>query len=151
MGRLNLNWPGQQITTETANEWYEALSGFPVREVWDAIDRCRRDLTPAADGRPTGRWLPSLAEILAAIDTNWGEAAAMRRELEAREARAARNAAGGVPMPPETKEALRILTASKNPPGHPDHIPGPVARQRIEALADQLAERVDREKAGQLT
>jgi hypothetical protein len=163
VARLNVNWPGQQITKLTADEWFGPknqsphsegtgpLASFPAAEVWEAVDRCRQDLTPGHDGRPRGAWLPNLADILAAIDANWRDRAAQRRELEARQARAARNAVGGVPMPPETKEALQVLKASKSPPGTPDHIPGPLARQRIEALAEQLTARVDLEKLGQLT
>jgi|SRR5215217_5198774 len=163
VARLNLNWPGQQIATRTADEWFEAkthspmsdgtgpLADFPAAEVWAAVDRCRRDLRPGYDGRPRGAWLPNLADILAAIDTNWREAAASRRELEAQAARAARNRVGGVPMPPETKDAVRILAASKLPPGHPEHIPGPVARQRIETLYELLEVRIGLKELGQLT
>ena len=150
MARLNANYPGQQVDALTATEWYGPLEGFPAAEVWAAIDRHRRDLTPGRDGVPTGHWAPSLAGILACLDANWREASAARRELEARAARDERNGRGGVRMPPETKEALEVLEASKTPPGHPGHIPGPVARQRIEALADQLAERVDLAKRGEL-
>ena len=151
VARLAANYPGQALPAETATEWYGPLAQFPPGEVWDAVDRHRRDMTEGRDGRPRGAWMPNLAELLAAVDANWREASAARRELEARQARAARNAQGGVPMPAETKEALRILAASKLLPGDPGHIPGPIARQRIDTLAEQLAERVDREKAGQLT
>lgn len=151
MAKLNANYPGQQIDALTAAEWFGPLSGFPVAEVWQAIDRHRRDLTPGRDGLPTGHWVPSLAGILACIDANWREASAARRELEAREARAAaRNGKGGATAPPETTEARRILEASKTLPDHPDHVPGPIARQRVDALGDQLAERVDLQKRGEL-
>jgi hypothetical protein len=139
--RLNANFPGQQVEPLTAIEWFGPLSGFPAPEVWAALDVLRR----------TSEYLPSLKAILAAVDGNWRAASAERRELENRQVRAARNAAGGVPMPPETKEALQVLKASMSPPGTPDHIPGPLARERIEALAEQLTARVDLEKLGQLT
>ena len=134
VARLNLNWPGQQIAKPTADEWFGPLEPFPATEVWDAVDRCRRDLTPGADGRPRGTWLPNLAELLAAVDANWRERSAARRELEARDRRAARNRRGGVPMPPETKEALALLERSKLMPGNPDRLEPATARERIEAL-----------------
>ena len=150
MARLAANYPGQALPAETATEWFGPLAQFPAAEVWDAVDRHRRDMTEGRDGRPRGAWMPNLAELLAAVDKNWREQSAARREIEARQARAARNAQGGVPMPPETKEAMRILAAASTPPGHPDHVPGDIARKRIEMLADQLAERVDLAKRGEL-
>jgi hypothetical protein len=142
--RLNANYPGQQVEPPTAAEWFGPLANFPAGEVWDAIDRHRRDLTPDRDGRPAGHWAPSLAGILAAIDANWRERSAARRELERRQARAERNGRGGVVMPPETREALRLLERSKLVPDHPDHLDAATARERIEALAGQLEERVGR-------
>ena len=134
VARLNANYPGQQVDAETAAEWFGPLQGFPAGEVWDAIDRHRRDLTPDRDGRPVGHWAPSLAGILACIDANWRERSAARRELEARDRRAARNRRGGVPMPPETKEALALLERSKLMPSNPDRLEPATARERIEAL-----------------
>jgi hypothetical protein len=151
VARINANYPGHQVDALTAAEWFGPLSQFPAGEVWDAIDRHRRDLTPGRDGLPTGHWAPSLAGILACIDANWRDQAVIRRELEAREARAARNARGGVPMPPETKQALEALRASKSLPGTPGHVKPELARRRIDELADQLVDRVDREQMGQLT
>jgi len=150
--RLNANYPGQQVEPPTAAEWFGPLSSFPASEVWDGIDRHRRDLTPTGpDGRPAGHWAPTLAGILACIDANWRERSAARRELEARDRRAARNRQGGVPMPPETREALALLERSKLMPGHPDRLEPTVARERIEALAEQLGERVDAAEAGRLS
>jgi hypothetical protein len=146
VARLNLNWPGQQISTQTADEWFEPLRGFPAAEVWDAIDRHRRDMTPGRDRTPAGHWAPSLAGILACVDANWRDRSAARRELEAKAARAARNGRGGVPMPPEAKHAMEVLRDSMA-----GRIDKHVARERIEALADQMQDRQDREKAGQLT
>jgi hypothetical protein len=137
-----LNWPGQQISDLTAEEWFGPLDAFPAGEVWDAVDRHRRTITPGRDGRPVGHWRPELADLLAAIDANWRERSAERRELLAKAARAARNGRGGVPMPPETKEALRLLERSKLLPEHPDHLDPATARERIEDLADQVEERV---------
>jgi hypothetical protein len=142
--RLNANYPGQQVEPLTAAEWFGPLEPFPPGEVWDALDRCRRDLRPGQDGRPVGRWAPTLADVLAAVDANWRERSAERRELLAKAARAERNGRGGVPMPPETREALRLLERSKLLPEHPDHLDPATARERIEALAGQLEERVGR-------
>jgi hypothetical protein len=150
VARLNANYPGQQIDPLTAAEWFGPLQGFPAGEVWDAIDRHRRNLAPGRDGLPTGHWAPSLAGVLAAIDANWREASAARRELEARARRAERNGRGGVRMPPETKEAVRLLEASMQPPGTRGHMPLAVAKTRILGLAEQLADRDDRAQAGEL-
>ena len=90
VARLNLNWPGQQISKPTADEWFGPLQAFPASEVWDAVDRHRRTITPGRDGRPVGHWRPELADLLAAIDANWRERSAERRQLLARAARAAR-------------------------------------------------------------
>jgi hypothetical protein len=137
-----LNWPGQQISSQTADEWFGPLQAFPASEVWDAVDRHRRTITPGRDGRPVGHWRPELADLLAAIDANWRERSAARRQVEAKAARAARNGRGGVVMPPETREALRLLERSKLLPEHPDHLDSATARERIEDLADQLEVRV---------
>ena len=139
--KLNANYPGQQVEPPTAAEWFGPLQGFPASEVWDAVDRVRRE----------SRFLPSLAELLAALDANWRERSAARRELEAQKVRAARNSRGGALMPDETKQAIELLRRSTLMPGNPDRLDPAVARERIEALADQLTERQDREKAGQLT
>lgn len=139
--RLNANYPGQQVEPPTALEWFGPLSGFPAAEVWDAIDVLRR----ASD------YLPSLKAILAAIDTNWRERSAARRELEASRIRAARNAPHRGTVPPEVEQIRELLERSKRLPGTPDHLDPKVARERIEALADQLNERVDLAKTGQLT
>lgn len=141
MAKLNANFPGQQVEAPTAAEWFGPLQGFPASEVWDAIDRVRRE----------SRYLPSLAELLAAVDANWRERSAARREQEAKQARATRNARGGALMPPETKQAIDLLRRSTLMPGNPDRLEPTTARERIEVLAEQLAERVDAEKAGQLT
>jgi len=149
--RLNANYPGQQVEPPTSAEWYGPLSSFPASEVWDGIDRHRRDLTPTGpDSRPAGTWAPTLAGILACVDANWRERSAARRELEARAARAERNGRGGVRMPDETKQAIELLRRSTLMPGNPDRLEPATARARIEALGDQLAERVDREKLGRL-
>jgi hypothetical protein len=142
VARIAANYPGQALPAETAAEWYGPLQTFPASEVWDAIDRHRRDLSVNGDGRPRGAWLPNLAEILAAVDANWRERSAERRQLLAHAARAERNGRGGVPMPPETREALRLLERSKLLPEHPDHLDPATARERIEDLADQLEVRV---------
>jgi hypothetical protein len=151
VARLAANYPGQALPAEAAAEWFEPLSSFPASEVWDAVDRHRRDLTEGPDGRPRGAWRPNLAELLAAVDANWRGRSAVRRELEARAARAERNGHGGVRMPPETHEAIELLRRSMLMPGNPDRLEPGTARQRIEALGDQLGERVDLAEAGRLT
>lgn len=118
--------------------------------MWDAIDRHRRDLHPGRDGQPLGHWAPSLAGILACIDANWRERAKARRELEAKEAKAAHNRRGGNPPPPETTEVRQLLERSKRLPGTPDYLEPKTARARIDVLAGQLAERLEREQAGTL-
>ena len=139
--RLNANYPGQQVEPPTAVEWFGPLSGFPAAEVWDAIDALRR----------SSDYLPSLKAILAAVDANWRERSAARRELEARAARAERNGRGGVRMPDETKQAIELLRRSTLMPGNPDRLEPGTARERIEALAEQLAERIDLAEAGRLS
>lgn len=151
VARLNLNWPGQQITAQTAAEWFGPLAAFPADEVWDAVDRHRRNISPGRDGLPVGHWRPELADLLAAVDANWRERSAERRELERRAARDGRNGHGGVVMPAETKEALRILEQSKALPGNPNSLSRQLTRIRIEALADQLEERVGLQETGRLT
>jgi len=162
VARLNLNWPGQQIAKPTADEWFGLdpanpgrgtgpLADFPAVEVWDAIDRCRRDVRPGPDGRPRGAWLPNLADILAAIDANWRERSKARHALETQQAKTRRNSVGGTPIPPETKAAIDLLRRSTLLPGNPDRLEPKTARARIDALADQLAERLELERTGQLT
>lgn len=140
VAKLNANFPGQQVEPPTAAEWFGPLQDFPASEIWGAVDRVRRE----------SKFLPALSELLAAVDLNWRERSAARRELEVREARAARNSRGGALMPDETKQAIELLRRSTLMPGNPDRLDPASARNRIEALADQLAERVDREQAGEL-
>jgi hypothetical protein len=161
VARLNINWPGQQIAKPTADEWFGLdpdsgkgtgpLSDFPASEVWDAVERHRRNITPGRDGLPVGRWAPQLTDLLAAIDANWRERAAARRELEARQAKAAHNSRGGNPPPPETTEVRQLLERSKRLPGTPDYLERKTARARVDVLAGQLNERLEREQAGTLT
>lgn len=150
VARLAANYPGQALPAETAAEWFDPLAQFPATEVWEAVDRHRRDLTEGRDGRPRGAWMPNLAELLACIDANWREAARARRELEARESRTRFNALGGVPAPPETKEAIALLKASKQLPGTPGHMTPKLVRERSDALWEQLNERQERERMGTL-
>ena len=146
MARLAANYPGQALPAETATEWFGPLAQFPAAEVWDAVDRHRRDMTEGRDGRPRGAWMPNLAELLAAVDKNWREQSAARRELETRQAKATRPGVVAI-APPEWTEIRRIIEASKGLPGEPGHMLGQVARDRIQALIDQHNERVDREQA----
>jgi hypothetical protein len=148
--RLNANYPGQQIDPLTSAEWFGPLAGFPASEVWDAIDRHRRTLDPGRDGQPLGHWAPSLAGILACIDANWRERAKARHALETQQAKTRRNSVGGTPMPPETKAAIDLLRRSTLLPGNPDRLDPKTARARIDVLAGQLSERLEREQTGTL-
>lgn len=120
-------------------------------EVRDALERHRGNITPGRDGLPIGRWMPSLADLLACIDANWREASAARRELEARKARAASNGGTVQLAPKEWGEIRRVLEASKGVPGEPGHMLPSLARQRIEQQLGELNERVEREELGRLT
>jgi hypothetical protein len=148
--RHNASYPAQQLDPFTAAEFYEKLSGFPAGEVWDAIDRHRSNITVGRDGLPIGRWAPTLADILACIDANWRERAAERRQLLAMAARVERNSRGGTPAPPETKEAIRLLEATKRLPGTPGHMDLAVALIRMAGLSEQLNQRLEREQTGTL-
>jgi hypothetical protein len=131
--KLNASYPHQQIPPETAAVWYEELAPLDAGEVWLAIRRHRRE----------SRFPPSLAEILAAIDANFREMAEARRAQARAEARM--TPVPWVPMPPETKEALRILAEASKPENGIDRAQ---ARAMIESLGQQIIERALRNEPG---
>lgn len=125
MAKLNASFPGQAIGPETAVEWWQELAPFEAPEVWLAVRRCRRER----------EWMPTLHAVHEAIDANHRDDAERRQQalrLVAAEQRRRR----GVPMPPETRQALEILGGRID-----GHIDGSDARAMIEALADQLEAR----------
>src|SRR6266567_4305856 len=125
--KLNASWPGQQISPETAVEWYTELDRYEAGDVWLAIRELRLEI----------RWRPSLAEILAGVKVYRAKLAEQAQSQELRHLASRK----GTPMPPETRQALEILK---------DSITGKVgkteARQMIDALATQLEQRLDREQ-----
>jgi hypothetical protein len=127
VAKLNASYPGQEISPETAAEWYTELAKLDAGDIWLAVRELRKEQ----------RWRPSLAEILAGVKVYRAELAeqAHHQHLELAGRRK------GTPMPPETRQALEILK---------DSITGKVgkteARQMIDALATQLEQRLDREE-----
>lgn len=123
VARLNASWPDQQIEPPTAREWFDDLRHLDPGDVWLAVRELRKEQ----------RWRPSLAEILAGVKIYRANLAEQVRSQHRRQI----DARGGVPMPPETKEAMRILGES---------IKGTIdkteARQMIDTLADRLKERI---------
>lgn len=128
--RLNDSYPSQPISADTAREWYEELADLDEGEVWLAI-RAHRRHEP---------FRPGVAAILAGAAIHrqdMAEALAAQQRAAAAPRRAPRS---GVPMPPETREALRILAERMNPATPADE--RAEAHRMIEALADQLAARI---------
>ena len=126
MTKLNASFPGQAIGPETAVEWWQELADFETPEVWLAVRRCRRER----------EWMPTLHAIHEAIDANHREETE-RRQATARALAADERRQRGVPMPPETRQAMEILQGSLE-----GRIDGPSARRMIDQLADQLKARV---------
>jgi hypothetical protein len=135
---LNASWPTQQVEGLTADQWYRDLGSYPGGEVMAALEAHRTNTTPGRDGLPLGHWAPASADLLAYI-----------REQRRREAVTASTSgampASGVPMPPETKEAIEVLKRTKLPPSHNDHLPGANGSFRIEQLAGYLEARLAEE------
>ena len=127
VAKLNASYPGQEISPETAAEWYVELAHLDVGDVWLAIRELRTEM----------RWRPGLAEILAGVRMYRTKLA---EDAHSQELRHLANRKG-TPMPPETRQAMEILR---------DSISGKVdktqARQMIDTLADRLAERLEREQ-----
>ncbi len=127
VARLNASWPDQQIEPPTAREWFDELRHLDAGDVWLAIRELRTE----------HHFRPSLAEILAGVKAYRGRLAEQAHSQELRHLASRR----GMPMPPETRQALEILK---------DSISGKVdktqARQMIDALAAQLEQRLEREQ-----
>lgn len=125
VAKLNASFPGQAIGPETAVEWWAELDGFEAPEVWLAVRRCRRER----------EWMPTLHAIHEAVDANHRDELD-RRLQAARMLAAAGRRRRGVPMPPETRQAIDLLSGALE-----GRIDGASARQMIEQLADQLQAR----------
>lgn len=127
IAKLNASYPGQEISPETAAEWYTELAHLDAGDVWLAIRELRTEM----------RWRPSLAEILAGVKLYRAKLAEQAHSQELRHLSGRK----GTPMPPETRQAMEILR---------DSISGKVdkaqVRQMIDALATQLAKRLEREQ-----
>lgn len=109
----------------TAAEWYTELDRLDAGDVWLAIRELRTEL----------KWRPSLAEILAGVKVYRAKLAEQAKSQELRHLGSRR----GMPMPPETRQALEILKDSVA-----GKIDGTQARQMIDTLADRLEERLAR-------
>jgi hypothetical protein len=123
VARLNASYPGQEISPETAAEWYDELAHLDPGDIWLAVRELRRE----------HHFRPNLAELLVAYKAHRAEMAAQARHLQL-------HAGGrGTPMPPETRQAMEILKETL----HPDTTAEQKAEARlmIDALADQLADR----------
>lgn len=127
VSKLNASYPGQEIPPETAAEWHTELAHLDAGDVWLAIRELRTET----------RWRPSLAEILAGVKVYRAKLAEEAHHQELRHLAGRR----GMPMPPETRQALEILKDSIS--GKVDRIE---ARQMIDALATQLEARLEREQ-----
>ena len=125
--RLNLSYPDQPINEGTAREWFAELEPLDAGDVWLAIRTIRRE----------ERFRPTLASILAGVELHRRDMAAARQAQLALAARPDHHR-GGVPMPPETREALAILGEAAKPDGDVDR---QQAAAMIAALADQIEQR----------
>ena len=125
--RLNMGFPHQQIDHFTAEVWWDTLKDYSREEVGRALARCLGSV----------EFISCYALVEAIKDE--------RRERSAVRSTALPMPARKAPPPPEWTEIRSVLERSKLLPGHPDHIPGPDARKRIEELISyhetRLAER----------
>jgi hypothetical protein len=127
VGRLNASYPEQQIEPATAREWFTELERLDAGDVWLAIRELRTEQ----------RWRPGLAEILAGVKVYRAKLAEQAHSQQLRHLSGRK----GTPMPPETKQAMEILKDSVA-----GKVDGKQARQMIDALANQLEERLAREQ-----
>jgi hypothetical protein len=131
VAKLNASYPDQPINAATAHEWHTELAHLDAGDVWLSIRELRTE----------HHFRPSLAEILAGIKAYRGRLADQAKSQELRHLASRK----GMPMPPETRQALEILR---------DSISGKVdrteARQMIDVLAAQLEKRLEREQLMQL-
>jgi hypothetical protein len=127
--RLVAAYPGAELPDSVRGDWYLDLKRFPAELVLAGVHRCRCE-------RFT---FPSLATLRAAILAERAEAARARHERERAAERAHLAVAGGVPMPPETRQALALVARHAGT----EHLDPDIARQ-VERLADQLDRRTSR-------
>lgn len=127
VAKLNASYPDQPINAATAAEWHTELAHLDAGDVWLAIRELRTEI----------RWRPSLAEILAGVKVYRAKLAEEAQSQELRHLASRK----GMPMPPETRQALEILKDSIS--GKVDRVE---ARQMIDALAAQLEARLEREQ-----
>jgi hypothetical protein len=124
VGELNISYRHQEIEPLTARAWFRTLEPYPAPQVARAAARCVG----------TAEFISCYAIVQAIKDE--------QREYQANRSTVLPLPARGVPMPPETKEAIAVLKRSKLLPGHPNYLTGPEARQRIDQLAGYLDARL---------
>lgn len=122
--RLNVGFPRQQIDHLTAELWYETLRIYSREELGRSLARCLGTVE-----------FISCYALVEAIKEERRERSATRSTVLPLPAR-------GVGMPPETREAIGVLQRSMLDPKDPEHLPGDVARKRIDQLADYLDQRL---------
>jgi hypothetical protein len=114
---LNMAYPHQQIDQFTAEVWFRALKDYTLAELSRALERCLRE-----------REFISTYALAEAVKDDRRERSAVRSTVLPLPATKA-------PPPLEWIEIRKTLERSKLLPGHPDHLPGPEARKRIDQLA----------------
>lgn len=114
----------QVIELLTSRSWFRQLEKYPGEQVRRAAERCVGMVE-----------FISCYAIVQAIETE-------RREYQATHSTVTPLPAKGVPMPPETREAIAVLRRSTLLPDHPDHLPPAQARARVEELAGYLDARL---------
>jgi hypothetical protein len=115
--RLNVGFPHQQIDEYTTEAWFDTLRAYSREEVGRALARCLG----------TVEWISCYA-LVEAIKDEKRERSAVRSTVLPLPGRK-------TPPPPEWTAIRDVLERSMLLPGHPDHIPGPEARKRIDQLA----------------
>jgi hypothetical protein len=127
VAKLNASYPDQPINAATAAEWFTELDRLDAGDVWLAIRELRTEM----------RWRPGLAEILAGVKLYRAKLAEQAHSQQLRHLSGRK----GMPMPPETRQAMEILKDSVA-----GKVDGPQARLMIDTLATQLEERLAREQ-----
>lgn len=113
-------YPGQAFDDPTMKLWFRALEGYTREEIARALLRCLRER----------EWLSSYA-LAEAVKED-------RRERSVGRSTVTELPPRGVPMPPETREAIAALRRSTLLPDHPDYLPSDQARARADELAGYL-------------
>src|SRR5215213_1323907 len=117
VGELNVSFRHQEIEPLTARSWFRTLEHYPAVQVARAAARCVG----------TVEFISCYAIVQAIKDE--------QREYQATRSTVLPMPPRRCPPPPEWTEIRKTMERSKLLPGHPDHLPGPVARKRIEELA----------------